>query len=82
MSQSPAPTVPQTRQKTGAMSAKKAQKEPENTDGLNTDVRTKEQAIVFLMAKEYLTPGKPTDLQTLSHILFQVGNSAIRMPKT
>jgi gas vesicle protein len=51
---------------------------------MNTDVRTKEQAIAFLTAKEYLIPGKPTDLQTLSHVLLQFGHAAagLRMSKT
>ena len=64
-----------------AMTVKKTQKDLESADGINTDVRTKEQAVEFFIAKEYLTPGKPTDLQTLSHILFQFGQPAIRMPK-
>lgn len=81
MSQSPAPIVPQTRQKTATTTAKKTQKDLENADGLNTNIRTKEQATEFLIAKEYLNPGKPTDLQTLSHILFQLGHPTIRMPK-
>jgi methyl-accepting chemotaxis protein len=63
------------------MTAKKTQKDLENADSLNTDVRTKEQATEFLIAKEYLNPGKPTDLQTLSHILFQLRHPMIRMPK-
>ena len=69
MLQSTTPTIPQTRQKTNATAAKKTQKDTDNTDSLNTDVQMKEQAIAFLTIKEYLVPGKPTDLQTLAHIL-------------
>ena len=52
MSQSPAPIAPQMRQKTAATTAKKTQKDLENANGLNTNIRTKEQAIEFLIAKE------------------------------
>lgn len=45
------------------------------------DMRSKEQAIAFLQAKEYLVPGKSADLQTLAHILLQFGNVAVRAPK-
>ena len=81
MSQSTAPAIPQTRQKTSAITTKKTQKDTDNSDGLNTDVRTKEQAIAFLTIKEYIVPGKPVDLQTLAHILLQFGHSAAKMSK-
>jgi hypothetical protein len=44
-------------------------------------MRTKEEAIVFLTTKEYLLPGKPADLLTLSHILLQLGTAVVRMLK-
>ena len=81
MSQSTAPAIPQTRQKTSATTTKKTQKDTDNSDGLNTDVRTKEQAIAFLTIKEYIVPGKPVDLQTLAHILLQFRHSATKMSK-
>ena len=45
------------------------------------DVRSKEQAVAFLQAREYLVPGKSADLQTLAHILLQFGNMVIWAPK-
>lgn len=82
MSQLPIPSPPQTRQKTSTTTVRKTQKELENADELNTDVvRSKEQAIAFLTSKEYLIPGKSVDLQTLSHVLLQFGNAAVKMPK-
>jgi hypothetical protein len=81
MLQPPAPTPPQMRQKTTTSTTKKPQKDTENMEGINTNVRTKEEAIRFLTTKEYLLPGKPADLLTLSHILLQLGTAAVRMPK-
>ena len=60
---------------------KKTQKELENTEGINTDVRSREQAIAFLQAKEYLVPGKSVNLHTLAHVLLQFGNAAVQVPK-
>ena len=77
MLQPTASTTPQTRQKTATMTARK----PDNTDGINTDMHTKEEAIGFLTTKEYLLQGKPADLLTLLHILLQLGTTAIKMPK-
>ena len=81
MSQTATPITPQTRQKTATTATKKTQKDSDNTDSLNMDVRSKEQAMEFLIAKEYIVHGKPVDLQTLSHISFQFGNTATRSPK-
>ena len=81
MSQPTTPTAPQTRQKTNATTTKKTQRNTDNMDGLNTDMRTKEQVIAFLTTKEYIVPGKPVDLQTLAHILLQFGHSAAKMSK-
>jgi hypothetical protein len=81
MLQPPAPTPPQMRQKTTTSTTKKTQKDTENTEGINTNVWTKEEAIGFLTTKEYLLPGKPADLLTLSHILLQLETTAVRMPK-
>ena len=81
MSQSNTPEIPQTRQKTDASTTRKTQKDTDNSDGLNTDVRTKEQAIAFLTVKEYIVTGKPVDLQTLAHILLQFGHSAAKISK-
>jgi len=74
-------TPPQTRQKTMTMTTKRSQKDTENAENINTDVWMKEEAISFLTTKEYLLPGKPADLLTLSHILLQLGMAAVRMPK-
>jgi hypothetical protein len=63
MPQSPGTSAPMTRQKTNTTA--KTQKELEDAEGQNTDVRSKEQAIDFLTAKQYLIPGNPIDLQTL-----------------
>jgi gas vesicle protein len=82
MSQPHTTTPLQTRQKSLATTTKKTQKELENAEGINTNVRNKQQALTFLQKKEYLVPGKPVDLQTLSHILLQFGNAAIKVPKT
>jgi hypothetical protein len=75
------PIIPQTRQKTAMTATKKMQKDSDNASSLNTDVRLKEQATEFLIAKEYIVHGKPVNLQTLSHILFQFRYTAIRLPK-
>ena len=82
MSQTPSSSPPVTTRQRGTSSTiKKTQKELENADGINTDVRSREQAIAFLQAKEYLVPGKSADLQTLAHVLLQFGNAAVRAPK-
>ena len=82
MLQSTIPTIPQTRKKkTNATAAKRTQKDTNNADGLNMDIWMKEQVIAFLTIKEHLVPGKPTDLQTLAHILLQFGHSAAKMSK-
>ena len=81
MSQTPVPPPPQTQQKTSTTTAKKSQKELKNADGVNTDMRTKEQTIAFLTGKEYLNPSKTIDMQTLAHILLQLRNTAPRVPK-
>lgn len=69
MFQSPGSQAPTTRQKAVASLTKKSRAKLEAADGLNMDIRSKEQAIMYLTAKEYLIPGKPTDLQILSHVL-------------
>ena len=84
MTQPPASTQPQTRQKSAAATASKTQKDPKDpkdAEGINTDVRSKEQALVFLHARDYLIPGKPVDLLTLSNILFQFSFATTKMPK-
>src|ERR1700676_587812 len=82
MSQTPSTTsIVTSRLRGTSTSTKKTLKELENADGINTDVRSKEQAMAFLQAKEYLVPGKQTDLQTLAHILLQFGNAAAWAPK-
>jgi methyl-accepting chemotaxis protein len=77
MLQSPAPTTPNTRQKT---TLKKSRKDLEEADGLNTAICSKEQAIAYLTAGDYITPGKPIDLHILSHILLQFSISN-KLPK-
>ena len=81
MLQPPAPSPPQTRQKATTSTTKRPQKATESMEGINTDVQTKEEAIGFLTTREYLLPGKPADLLTLSHILLQLGTTTVRMPK-
>lgn len=73
----PNPPTPQTRQQTATSATKKPQKDP--PDG--TDMQTKEQAIDYLTAKDYLPPGSSPNLQTLAHILAQLGSAANKMPK-
>jgi hypothetical protein len=60
---------------------KKPQKDLENTEVINTDVQTRDDAIGFLTSKEYPLPGQPADILALSHILLQLGTAAVRMPK-
>ena len=60
---------------------KKTQTELKNTEGINMDGRSREQAIAFLQAKEYLVPGKSVDLHTLAHVLLQFGNVVVQAPK-
>jgi methyl-accepting chemotaxis protein len=79
MSQSPGTSAPMTRQKTSTTA--KTQKELEDAEGQNTDVRSKEQAINFLTAKQYLIPSKPIDLQTLAYMLLQIGSAPSRGQK-
>ena len=82
MSQTPSSSPPVTTKQRGTSSTtKKTQKELENADSIDTDVRSRKQAIVFLQAKEYLVPGKLVNLQTLAHILLQFGNAVVWVPK-
>jgi len=81
MTQPPTSTQSQTRQKSTAAPAGKTQKNPKEPECINTDVRTKEQALAFLHARDYLVPGKLVDLLTLSNILFQFSYAATKMPK-
>jgi len=73
MSQSPVPTVPNTRQKTTTTTLRKSRKDLEDANSLNTTIRLKQQAITYLTAGDYVTPGKQIDLHILSHILLQFG---------
>ena len=79
MPQSPGIAAPTTRQKTNTI--RRSQKELEEAEGQNTDVRSKEQAIEFLTARQYLIPGNPIDLQTLAYVLLQIGCAATRGQK-
>jgi hypothetical protein len=72
---------PTTRLRSTPTVTKKSTKELENAEGINTDMQTKEQAIIFLQGRDYLVPGKPANLQTLAHVLLQFGNASIKMPK-
>jgi methyl-accepting chemotaxis protein len=81
MSLSPDAAVPMTRQKANTNTTKRTQKELEEAEGQSTDVRSKEQAIEFLTAKQYLIPGKQVDLQTLAYVLLQLGSATVRAPK-
>jgi methyl-accepting chemotaxis protein len=58
-----------------ATTTKKTRKELEDEDGLNTSIRSKQQAISYLTMGDYITPGKLIDLHILSHILLQFGIS-------
>jgi methyl-accepting chemotaxis protein len=69
MSQSPLSTAPTIRQKIVATTMKKTRKELEDADGLNTSIKSKQQAISYLTMGDYITPGKPIDLHILSHVL-------------
>ena len=79
MPQSPGIAAPTTRQKTNTII--RSQKELEEAEGQNADVRSKEQAIDFLTARQYLIPGNPIDLQTLAYVLLQIGCAATRGQK-
>jgi hypothetical protein len=81
MSHPPAPPPPTTRQRSIPLTNKNSTKELANAEGINTDVWSKEQAVAFLQAKEYLVPGKQTDLLTLAHILFQFRTTTGRAPR-
>ena len=81
MSPSPEAVAPITRQKANTTTAKKTQKELEDAEGQNTDVRSKQQAVDFLTAKQYLIPGNSIDLQALAYILLQLGCATTRVPK-
>jgi len=81
MSPSPDVTAPMMRQKVNANATKRTQKELEEVEGLSIDIQSKEQAIKFLTAKQYLTPGNQADLQTLAYVLLQIGNTTGRIPK-
>jgi len=69
------------RQKLNTNTAKRTQKELEEVEGQSTNVWSKEQAIEFLTAKQYLTPGNQADLQTIAYILLQLGSTTGRIPK-
>ena len=79
MPQSPGATAPTTRQK--ANTTTRTQKELEEAEGQNTDIRSKEQAIDFLTAKQYLIPGNPINLLTLAYALLQIGSATTRGQK-
>jgi hypothetical protein len=87
MTQPPTLSQPQTRQKSNAATASRTQRDPEDpkdpreTEDINTDVRSKEQVLAFLHARDYLIPGKPVDFLTLSNILLQFSCTATKMPK-
>jgi hypothetical protein len=80
MSQSPGSHTPTTRQKTVAFLTKKTRAKLEAADGLNTNIRLKDQAITYLMVKDYLIPGKPANLHILSQSLLQFGINT-KLPK-
>ena len=81
MSPPPEVAAPITRQKANTTTAKKTQKELEDAEGQNTDVRSKQQAVDFLTAKQYLIPSNPIDLQALAYVLLQLGCATTRVPK-
>lgn len=75
------PLLHQTRQKVGAATAKKPQKDPTDPEETANSIHTRDQAVKFLTDKDYLNPGNPVDLQTLAHALSQIGLAANKMPK-
>lgn len=82
MSYNTVPIPPQTRLKTAiTATGKKPQKDPTNSENVNSDVQSRTQAISFLTSKEYLTDGNPITLQVLAHVLSQLGSAANKMPK-
>jgi len=81
MSPSPEAVALITRQKANTTTAKKMQKELEDAEGQNTDMQSKQQAIDFLTAKQYLIPGNPIDLQALAYVLLQLGCATNRILK-
>jgi methyl-accepting chemotaxis protein len=76
MPQSPGIAALMTRQKTNMTI--RSQKELKEAEGQNMDVRLKEQAIDFLMVKQYLIPSNTIDLQALAYVLLQIGSAATR----
>ena len=79
MSTTSAPMPPQTWLKTAVTALKKTQKDPTYTEN---EIQTKEQAISFLLDKNYILPGNHVNLQTLAHVLSQLGAAARKMLKT
>jgi hypothetical protein len=65
-------TPPTTRQRNTPAAAEKSMKELENAEDISMDICSKEQAIKFLQTK---------DLQTLAHVLLQVGNALTKIPR-
>jgi TolA-binding protein len=61
------------RQKTTTTMTRKARKEMEDVDGLNTAIKSKQQVMEYLMAGDYIMPDKSIDLCLLAHILLQFG---------
>ena len=79
MLQSPGATASMTRQKTNMTT--RSQKELKEAEGQSTDIQSKEQAVEFLMVKQYLIPGNPTDLQTLAYVILQIGSMTTKGQK-
>jgi hypothetical protein len=79
MSQSSRTSAPVTRQKASTIT--RSQRDLEEAEGQNMDVWMKEQAINFLIAKNFIIPGNPLDIQTLAYVLLQIGSMMTRRQK-
>ena len=81
MSSNNPPIPPQTWLKMVASAPKKPLKDLTNAEVANSDIRTKEQAMDFLISKDYVDPGNSINLQILAHVLSQLVSTAFKMPK-
>ena len=77
----PVASPPTTRLRSTPVTSKRGTRELANAEGTNTDIRTKEEATIFLQSREYLVPDTQADLLTLAHVLFQLGVPTTRTPK-
>jgi hypothetical protein len=67
----PALNALKTRQRTAANTTTKTRKELEDAANTLTSISSKQQAINYLTAADYLLPGKKIDMHILSYVLLQ-----------